>query len=72
MSDIPAMERHGLRIMRERAELLDADFQVTSQEDKGTEIIVRLPIAGYLSESPHMSEGPHVNKGHHTSEGQNE
>jgi two-component system nitrate/nitrite sensor histidine kinase NarX len=65
LNDIPSMERHGLRIMRERAELLDADFQVTSQRDTGTEIIVRLPLANHLSEGTHTSEG-------HTSEGQNE
>jgi len=44
LNDIPLMQRHGLRIMLERADLLDADFQVASQEDEGTQIIVRLPL----------------------------
>lgn len=42
--DVPPMARHGLRIMRERAELLDADFQIISQQDSGTQVLVRLPI----------------------------
>ena len=50
LNDIPPVERHGLRIMRERAELLDADFQVASQEDKGTEIIIRLPLEEHVGE----------------------
>ena len=36
--------------MRERAELLDADFQVVSQEDKGAQIVVRLPLKEHVSE----------------------
>lgn len=51
LNDIPPGERHGLRIMRERADLLDADFQVASQEDKGTEIIVRLPLKEQIGEA---------------------
>jgi two-component system nitrate/nitrite sensor histidine kinase NarX len=50
LDDVPPTAQHGLRIMRERAELLDADFQVTSQEDKGTEIIVRLPLKEHVGE----------------------
>jgi two-component system nitrate/nitrite sensor histidine kinase NarX len=43
-SDIPTLSQHGLRGMRERAELIGADFQVISQTNKGTSIIVRLPL----------------------------
>lgn len=42
-NDVPDIARHGLRIMQERTELLDADFQIVSQPDQGTEILVRLP-----------------------------
>lgn len=34
---------HGLRIMRERARLLDADLQIDSQPGEGTRVTVRLP-----------------------------
>jgi two-component system nitrate/nitrite sensor histidine kinase NarX len=68
LNDIPLMEQHGLRIMRERAELLDADFQVTSQQDKGSEIIVRLPLTKHLREGSQESE----DADHRTSEEQNE
>jgi two-component system nitrate/nitrite sensor histidine kinase NarX len=42
--DIPKPSRFGLRGMRERAELMGADFQVASQPGEGTVIRVRLPI----------------------------
>lgn len=41
---IPPIAHHGLRIMRERAELLDADFQVTSRPGEGTQVTLRLPF----------------------------
>lgn len=41
---LPPISRHGLRIMRERAELLGADFQLVSREGEGTEVLVRLPL----------------------------
>jgi len=44
--DVPGPSRHGLRGMRERAELIGADFQVISQPGEGTRIRVRLPLAG--------------------------
>lgn len=53
LDDIPLTAQHGLRIMRERAELIDADFQVTSQEDEGTQVFIRLPLKEYVSEAPH-------------------
>jgi two-component system, NarL family, nitrate/nitrite sensor histidine kinase NarX len=42
--DIPNPSRFGLRGMRERAELLGADFQVISQPGGGTVVRVRLPL----------------------------
>ena len=42
--DVPELSRYGLRGMRERAELLGADFQVISRPDNGTAIRVRLPL----------------------------
>ncbi len=43
-SDVAPVSRHGLQIMRERAELLDADFQIISRPDEGTRVIIRLPL----------------------------
>lgn len=45
-ADVPLIAQHGLRMMRERAELLDADFQLISRSDAGTQVIVRLPVKG--------------------------
>jgi two-component system nitrate/nitrite sensor histidine kinase NarX len=45
IADIPGPSRHGLQGMRERAELIGADFQVTSRPSQGTTIRVRLPLA---------------------------
>lgn len=42
--DVPLISRHGLRIMKERAELLGADFQIASRIGEGTEVEVRLPL----------------------------
>jgi two-component system nitrate/nitrite sensor histidine kinase NarX len=42
--DIPGPSQHGMRGMRERAELIGADFQVTSRQGEGTVIRVRLPL----------------------------
>jgi two-component system nitrate/nitrite sensor histidine kinase NarX len=41
--DVPEISRHGLRGMRERAEMIGADFQVISQKQKGTTIRLVLP-----------------------------
>lgn len=41
--DIPELSRHGLQGMRERAELIGADFQIISQAGKGTRVRVQLP-----------------------------
>lgn len=42
--DIPEVSRHGLRGMRERAELIGGDFQIISQPDQGTTIRLQLPL----------------------------
>ncbi len=42
--DVPELSRYGLRGMRERAELMGADFQVISRPDDGTSVRVRLPL----------------------------
>lgn len=42
--NIPPIAHHGLRIMRERAELLDADLQVISRPGEGTQVIIRMPV----------------------------
>jgi two-component system nitrate/nitrite sensor histidine kinase NarX len=44
LDDIPGPSQHGLRGMRERAEVVGADFQVTSQPLQGTIIRIRLPL----------------------------
>lgn len=41
--DVPEFSRHGLRGMRERAELIGAEFQVISQRRKGTTVRLILP-----------------------------
>lgn len=43
-ADVPPLSRHGLKIMQERAELLDADFQIISRPGAGTQVTVRLPL----------------------------
>lgn len=42
--DISAATQHGLRGMRERADLIGADFQVISRPSEGTTIRLRLPL----------------------------
>jgi len=42
--DVPELSRHGLKGMRERAELIGAEFQITSQPDHGTTIQIEVPI----------------------------
>lgn len=42
--DVPHPSRFGLRGMRERADLIGADFQVISQPGNGTMVRVRLPL----------------------------
>jgi two-component system nitrate/nitrite sensor histidine kinase NarX len=42
--DITSASRHGLRSMRERAELIGADFQVASLPQQGATVRVRLPV----------------------------
>ncbi|HEX7974395.1 MAG TPA: GAF domain-containing protein [Anaerolineales bacterium] len=44
--DVVGSTRHGLRGMRERAELIGSDFQVISRPGEGTLVRVRLPLVG--------------------------
>jgi len=45
IEDIPGPSQHGLQGMRERADLIGADFQVISRPRGGTTVRVRLPLA---------------------------
>jgi signal transduction histidine kinase len=51
--DVTGTSRHGLRGMRERAELIGADFQVISRPSEGTIVRIRLPQG-----SPRLQEEP--------------
>jgi two-component system nitrate/nitrite sensor histidine kinase NarX len=42
--DIPSTSRYGLQGMRERTDLIGADFQVISRVNEGTIIRIRLPL----------------------------
>jgi two-component system nitrate/nitrite sensor histidine kinase NarX len=42
--DVPGHSRHGLRGMRERSDLIGADFQVISRPGSGTTVRVNLPL----------------------------
>jgi two-component system nitrate/nitrite sensor histidine kinase NarX len=42
--DVPLVSQYGLRGMRERAELIGADFQIISQPHQGTLVRLRLPL----------------------------
>jgi two-component system nitrate/nitrite sensor histidine kinase NarX len=44
LEEIPNVSRYGLQGMRERSELIGADFQVISQLDKGTIVKIQVPI----------------------------
>lgn len=46
--NIPLISHHGLFIMRERAELLKADFHVISEPGQGSRVILYLPITKNL------------------------
>lgn len=48
--DVSGPSQHGLKGMRERADLIGADFQVISGQGNGTEIKVRLPLNTYRVE----------------------
>jgi two-component system nitrate/nitrite sensor histidine kinase NarX len=41
--DVPGLTKYGLRGMRERAELIGADFQISSRPGEGTVVCLRLP-----------------------------
>jgi two-component system, NarL family, nitrate/nitrite sensor histidine kinase NarX len=42
--DVSVRSQYGLRGMRERAELIGADYQIISQEGKGTSVQLHLPL----------------------------
>ncbi len=42
--DVPGISKHGLQGMRERAELIGADFQITSRPGEGASVRIRLPL----------------------------
>jgi two-component system nitrate/nitrite sensor histidine kinase NarX len=50
--DITSASRHGLRSMRERAELIGADFQVISLPGEGATVRVRLPLKRPMEVQP--------------------
>ncbi|MEW5872518.1 MAG: GAF domain-containing protein [Chloroflexota bacterium] len=56
--DVSMASRHGLRGMRERAELIGADFQVISRPGQGTTIRLRLPFPDAVgSDAAHGVQG---------------
>ncbi len=48
--DVPTISQYGLRGMRERAERIGADFQITSSNEQGTIVRLRLPYR--IEETP--------------------
>ena len=44
LDDIPGPSQHGLKGMRERSELMGADFQIISRPTEGAVVSVRLPL----------------------------
>ena len=42
--EIPGVYKYGLQGMRERSELINADFQVISKPDEGTTVSIRVPL----------------------------
>lgn len=42
--EIPGVSKYGLQGMRERSELINADFQVISKPNEGTTVSIRLPF----------------------------
>jgi len=42
--EIPSVSRYGLQGMRERSELIGAEFQVISRPDEGTTVKISLPL----------------------------
>lgn len=46
--DVPTASRYGLLGMRERADLIGADFQIVSQQQQGTQIRLRFPAVALL------------------------
>jgi two-component system nitrate/nitrite sensor histidine kinase NarX len=42
-NDLPELSQYGLRGMQERADMIGADFQITSRPNQGTVVHLRLP-----------------------------
>jgi two-component system nitrate/nitrite sensor histidine kinase NarX len=45
--DVPLLSQYGLRGMRERSELIGADFQIVSRPNEGTVVHLRLPARSW-------------------------
>jgi two-component system, NarL family, nitrate/nitrite sensor histidine kinase NarX len=45
--DVPVLSQYGLRGMRERSELIGADFQIVSRPNEGTVVHLRLPARSW-------------------------
>ena len=48
--DVISTNRYGLRGMRERANLIGADFQIVSHKGRGTSVVVRVPVGDMSGE----------------------
>ncbi len=46
VDDLSSNNHHGLKIMRERAEIMNAGFEVISKPGEGTQVVLRLPQSG--------------------------
>ncbi len=51
LDDVPPIARHGLRIMKERAELLGGQLDIQSQPGMGTHLVLRIPLRGMLPDA---------------------
>ncbi|MDO8687800.1 MAG: sensor histidine kinase, partial [Dehalococcoidales bacterium] len=52
LGDLITSGQHGLLSMRERAELLGGKFEIQSSFVEGTWVMVSIPVAGDISQSP--------------------
>ncbi|MCI0519321.1 MAG: GAF domain-containing protein [Chloroflexi bacterium] len=55
--DLPSPSQHGLRSMRERADLIGADFQVTSLAEGGVSVTLRIPLEADSAQLGNTKEG---------------
>jgi two-component system nitrate/nitrite sensor histidine kinase NarX len=54
----PPLNRYGLVIMRDRAESLAGEIQVSPREGGGTQVVLRFPVAPPPAEPPHFEGKP--------------